>query len=71
MDMAQNIIHSSWYRCCSVAIALEEERKVIDYAYRLRYDYLVLDYFPLFLHFLAFLIKFILWLKLFHSQNAG
>ena len=33
--------------------------------------FLVLDYFPLFLHFLTSLLKFILWLKLFHRQKAG
>ena len=36
------------------------------------YYYLVLlDCFPLFLHFLTSLIKLILWLKFFHRQKAG
>ena len=32
---------------------------------------LVLDDFPLFLHFLTSLLKFILWLKFFHRRKAG
>ena len=31
----------------------------------------LLNCFPLFLHFLASLIKLILWLKFFHRQKAG
>ena len=42
--------------------ALEEELKVSDFVLWLNYYYFVLlDCFPLFLHFLNFLIKFVLW----------
>ena len=33
--------------------------------------FLVLDDFPVFLHFLTSLLKFILWLKFFHRRKAG
>ena len=43
-------------------MSLEEELKVLDFILWLNYYYLVLlDYFPLFLHFLTFLIKFVPW----------
>ena len=43
-----------------------------DHHHWLNYYYLVLlDCFPLFLHFLTSLIKLILWLKFFHRQKAG
>ena len=35
------------------------------------YYLVLLDCFPLFLHFLTSLIKLILWLKFFHRQKAG
>ena len=43
-------------------MALEEERKVLNFVLWLNYYYFVLlGCFPLFLHFLTFLIKFALW----------
>ena len=45
-----------------LSIALEEELKGLDFVLWLNYYYFVLlDFFPLFLHFLTSLIKFILW----------
>ena len=45
-----------------LSIALEEELKVLDFVLWLNYYYFVLlDCFPLFLHFLTSLIKFALW----------
>ena len=44
-----------------LSTALEEELKVLDFVPWLKYYYFVLlDYFPFFLRFLASLIKFIL-----------
>ena len=45
-------------------MALEKVLKVLGYAYRLNYHYLVsCDCFPLFLHVLISLIQHILWLN--------
>ena len=54
-----------WVRIFS--IVLEKELKVLD----LMTELLLFNLFPLFLHFLASLIKLILWLKLFHRQKVG
>ena len=68
-DMVQVIIYS-----------LEEALKVLDFVLWLNsYYFVLLDSFPLFLHFLTFLIKFALWawggrptrLKLFYKQEVG
>ena len=62
--------HRIWLRILS--IALEEARKVLDYAYWLHFNYLVsFDCFSLFLHFLSSLIKHIYWWKFSHRQKAG
>ena len=55
-----------WLRIFSVA--LEKELEVLDFAYVLNY-LVFLDYFPLFLHFLTSLIKFILCLKFFEDRR--
>ena len=49
-----------------LSIALEEELKVFDFVYLL----FVFDCFPLLLHYLIFLNKFILWQKFFCRQEA-
>ena len=57
--------------------AFEEEIRVLDFVLHLNYYYFVLlDCFPLFLHFLTSLIKSALWhsrkrLKLFYKQEVG
>ena len=55
--MAQNITCSPWW---------ETKGPWLNYYYLVSFDC-----FPLFLHFLTFLIKLIVWLKFFHRQNAG
>ena len=53
--------HGRWLRILS--LFLEEELKILDFVQWLNYYYFVLfDSFPLLLHFLISLIKFILWL---------
>ena len=55
-----------------LSLALEEELKVLDFAYGLNYYCFVLfDCFALLLHFLTSLIKLILRLKFFYRQKAG
>ena len=54
------IVQRTWLRI--LPIALEEEVKVFDFIEWLNYYYFILlDYIPLFLHFLTSLVKFILW----------
>ena len=53
-------------------IAFEEELKALDFAQWLNYHYLVLiDCFPLSLHFLTSLIKLTVWLKFFRKLGRG
>lgn len=44
-----------------LSVALEEELKALDFVLWLNYYFVLLDWFPLFLHFLTALIKSALW----------
>jgi len=59
--------HKRWLRI--LYLALEKELEVLEFAYVLNYYLVLLDYFPLFLHFLTSLIKFILCLKFFEDRR--